>query len=95
MRSGLASPSRELRFDFALTEVPNENAEEPTFLALDEEVRVYLVPDGWRWQRVSAHGSQLTSSDRSFDFRTDAFSDARRNNPGLKVRKSMPPPLVR
>jgi hypothetical protein len=52
---------------------------------------VYLVREGWRWKRVSAHGEHVTTSDRSFDFRTDAFSDARRNNPGVEVRKGTPP----
>jgi hypothetical protein len=56
-----------------------------------EEVRVYLVREGWRWKRVSAHSKLETTSDRSFDFRTDAFSDARRNNPGVEVRKGTPP----
>jgi hypothetical protein len=56
-----------------------------------EEVRVYLASDGWRWERVSADGNQVTRSDRSFDFRTDAFSDARQNNPGVSVRRSTPP----
>lgn len=63
------------------------------FLGVQEEVRVYLVREGWRWNRVSADGTRVVSSDRSFDFRTDAFSDARRSNPGVKVRKSTPPPF--
>ncbi len=58
-----------------------------------EEVLVYLAREGWRWKRVSADGNQVTTSERSFDFRTDAFSDARRNNPGVAVRKSTPPPF--
>jgi hypothetical protein len=93
VRARLASPSRKLRFDLGLTEVPNENPEEPAFPALHEEVHVYLVRDGWRWKRVSADGSQVLTSDRAFDFRTEAFSDARRSNPGLEVRKTAPPPF--
>jgi hypothetical protein len=58
-----------------------------------EEVRVYLARDGWRWERDSADGKQVTTSDRSFDFRTDAFSDARRNNLGVTVRKGTPRPF--
>jgi hypothetical protein len=59
-----------------------------------EEVRVYLIQkDGWRWERVSADGNPVTRSDRSFDFRTDAFSDARQKNPGVRVRRSSPPPF--
>jgi hypothetical protein len=75
-----------------LNELPNKKQEEPVFPGVHEEVCVYFVRDGWRWKRVSAQGTQVVSSDRSFDFRTDAFSDARRSNPGLKVRKSTPPP---
>ena len=85
MRPRLARPARELGLDVQLSEAPLPE--------IYEEVCVYLVPDGWRWQRISAFGRHVRSSDRAFDFRTDAFSDARQNNPGLKVRKSTPPPF--
>ena len=57
------------------------------------EVVVYLAREGWRWNRVSADGKQLNISDRPFDFRTDAFNDAKRNNPGIAVRKGTPTPF--
>jgi hypothetical protein len=88
MRARLARPTRNLRLNLQLNEPALEKIEKP----LHEEVCVYLVRDGWRWKRASALGHQVTRSDRSFDFRTDAFSDARQNNPGLKVRKTRPPP---
>jgi hypothetical protein len=88
MCARLAQPTRTLGLNFQLNE-PHKTEETP-FPGVQEEVRVYLVRDGWRWKRVSALGREVTSSDRSFDFRTDAFSDARHNNPGLKVRKSGP-----
>lgn len=56
-----------------------------------DQVRVYLAREGWHWERVSLHGKRVTGSDRSFDFRTDAFSDAQEKNPGVTVRRGTPP----
>jgi hypothetical protein len=92
MRARLAQPTRNLRLNLQLNEPAHEKREKPPLPGVHEEVCVYLVRDGWRWKRVSALGKQVTGSDRAFDFRTDAFSDARQNNPGLTVRKSRPPP---